>query len=415
MLLSGGRCRIWWKEFIVGQVVRFSGLILASLMAVFVLVACSSEERGAVDEGTQAPEKTTEATRPSTAARPAGANAGLVVGDTAVTQAGNEITVHSYERVPPDDTFQPEPGFEFAAADVEGCAAEDIEGSAGLNPLDFALQMPDNTRLQADIGVKEPPLNDTTLPPGDCVRGFVTFQVPEGQKPTNVIYTASSIIKWAVEGVGGPSQASQAVGTTAPGGTAPEGQSPEDVLTSQYEFINAGDYESAYALFDESSKSLVSPEQYAAFFEENAPYSLTDYSFPSSSVQGDTATVEAEFTVNSATGGERYQRTQQLVREGGAWRVVMRDDQVSAFTEAVEPAPTPQYDDGAELSPNDQAMLDLANCQSEEATQDLGPEGANALFEQLTDRLLEEDTNIQTLLAEEGYTCGGQADELLGR
>ena len=47
--------------------------------------------------------------------------------------------------------------------------------------------------------------------------------------------------------------------------------------------------------------------------------------------QGDTASVEAALTVNSASGQESYQRAQQLVRENEAWRVVMRDEQASAF------------------------------------------------------------------------------------
>ncbi len=111
----------------------------------------------------------------------------------------------------------------------------------------------------------------------------------------------------------------------------PEQQSPEETLALQYRHINAGDYESAYALFAEQSKQAVPPEQYRAFFEENAPYSVTDYSFPSVEVDGETATVEAEFTVNSASGQESYERTQQLVREGGQWRVVMRADQAAAF------------------------------------------------------------------------------------
>ena len=119
--------------------------------------------------------------------------------------------------------------------------------------------------------------------------------------------------------------------TTGEEGATPEEQSPEETLALQYRYINAGDYEDAYALFAEQSKEAVPPEQYRAFFEENAPYSLTDYSFPSVEVEGETATVEAEFTVDSASGQESYERTQQLVREGGEWRVVMRADQAAAF------------------------------------------------------------------------------------
>ncbi len=81
-----------------------------------------------------------------------------------------------------------------------------------------------------------------------------------------------------------------------PSAEAPAAQeeSPEDVLALQYRLINAGDYEGAYALFAEQSKQIVSPDQYRAYFESSAPYSITDYSFPSVDAQGDTASVEAD-------------------------------------------------------------------------------------------------------------------------
>lgn len=323
---------------------RFAKALALAWFAVLFSVACSSEERGSVDQGTEvvtrtvtvpaeAPPETTseddppEPTADSRGFGPAGANSSLVVGETASTDAGNEITVHSYEYVPPTDVWQPEPGFEYAAADIEGCASPSLEGSAGFNPYDFGLQMPDNTRLQPDIAVKEPALHDTTLTPGDCVRGYVTFQVPQGQTPASVIFTGSSIIKWAVQEVG---QAS-AAGGDASEGIAPEAQPLVDVLALQYQYINAGDYESAYELFDETSKQAISLEQYRGFFEANAPYSLTDYSFPSASVQDDTGTVEATATANSASGQEQLQISQQFVREGEEWRIVMREEQVTNF------------------------------------------------------------------------------------
>jgi hypothetical protein len=117
--------------------------------------------------------------------------------------------------------------------------------------------------------------------------------------------------------------------------SSPCGGSPEEVLDLQYRLINAGDYEGAYALFAERSKRVISPEQYRAFFEENAPYSVTDYSFPKVDARGEAATVEATFTMNSPSGQERLLRTQELACEGGSWRVVMREEQAAAFAGAV--------------------------------------------------------------------------------
>ena len=108
---------------------------------------------------------------------------------------------------------------------------------------------------------------------------------------------------------------------------------PEDVLALQYQYINADDYEAAYDLFAEESKQLVSPEQYRAYFENAGFYDIVDYTFVSVQVEGDTATVVTDYVVSSGIAGEEhYQRTQQLVREDGAWRVVMRDEQIEVFT-----------------------------------------------------------------------------------
>jgi len=132
---------------------------------------------------------------------------------------------------------------------------------------------------------------------------------------------------------------------------ATQEEAPEDVLATQYRLINAGDYEGAYALFAEGSKQVVSAEQYRAFFEANAPYSVTDYSFTTVDVVGDTAIVVATFTVNSSAGQEYLERTQELAREGGVWRVVMRDEQVASFAATgqessaqYEPPSPPQYE-----------------------------------------------------------------------
>ncbi|MGF1470517.1 MAG: hypothetical protein ACFB50_02095 [Rubrobacteraceae bacterium] len=112
-----------------------------------------------------------------------------------------------------------------------------------------------------------------------------------------------------------------------------EEQAPEDTLALQYEYINEGDYGSAYNLFAEQSRELVSFDEYKAFFENAGYYEITDYSFPIVQVGGETATMEGELYVSSGTNGdEQYSITQRLVRENGSWRVIMRDGQVATFT-----------------------------------------------------------------------------------
>ena len=146
-------------------------------------------------------------------------------------------------------------------------------------------------------------------------------------------------------------------------------QPPDDVLALQYEYINSGDFQEAYALFAEQSRREVSLAQYRAFFEDNAPYSITDYSFSPARVRGDSASVDAEFTATSAAGVERLERTQEFVCEGEDWRVVMRPEQVVAFTATDDDAdaePTPEAEMESEqmpqpkVRPNPQRKPELA-------------------------------------------------------
>ena len=135
---------------------------------------------------------------------------------------------------------------------------------------------------------------------------------------------------------------------------ASQRQPPEDVLALQYEYINSGDFQEAYALFAQQSRREVSLAQYRVFFEDNAPYSVTDYSFSAARVQGDSASVDAEFTVTSAAGVERLERTQEFVCEREDWRVVMRPEQVVAFTATDDDAdaePTPEAEMESEQMP----------------------------------------------------------------
>jgi micrococcal nuclease len=116
--------------------------------------------------------------------------------------------------------------------------------------------------------------------------------------------------------------------------TDPANPAPDEVLVSQYQHINSGDYGAAYDLFDERSRELVSLDQYKAYFALATPYEITSYAFPSVRAQGDEASVVADLAVSSSDGDESYEVTQELVREDGDWRVVMRDEQVASFAAA---------------------------------------------------------------------------------
>jgi hypothetical protein len=91
---------------------------------------------------------------------------------------------------------QPRAGNLYSAADVQICAGQAVEHA---NPASFELAMTDNTRAQETIAVKEPALHLTDVAPGDCVRGFVTFETPAATPVGFLVYTGSRIpTKWRI-------------------------------------------------------------------------------------------------------------------------------------------------------------------------------------------------------------------------
>jgi hypothetical protein len=62
-----------------------------------------------------------------------------------------------------------------------------------IGPEAFVLRLSDGTRLQPEgsdekAKVKEPALQSMNPLPGECGRGFVTFQTPTGERPALVLY-----------------------------------------------------------------------------------------------------------------------------------------------------------------------------------------------------------------------------------
>ncbi|MEX2158412.1 MAG: DUF4352 domain-containing protein [Dehalococcoidia bacterium] len=128
------------------------------------------------------------------------------VGEAQETSSGNTMRIYAYEApVPSTNEFlAPDPGNVFAAIDVEGCTSSSPSASMSVNPFEFRLQLPDNTRIEPTFSGREPALNGTNLLANDCVRGFVTFEIPEGTTPSYVVYEGYDedfdplILKWKV-------------------------------------------------------------------------------------------------------------------------------------------------------------------------------------------------------------------------
>ena len=120
----------------------------------------------------------------------------LTLGETFTTSgAGNEMTVLSYESpLPGVESSRPDPGFEFSAIEIEGCASRDPDNYRMLvGPGSFSLQMPDGARVQPVAGgdatrVTERALETMEPVLGGCERGLIVFQTPEGERPELVLF-----------------------------------------------------------------------------------------------------------------------------------------------------------------------------------------------------------------------------------
>lgn len=150
---------------------------------------------------------------PEEASSPSGST--LDMGETATLSSGDTVTVYSYESpLPLDGPLQPKSGSEISAIDAEFCASPSatVEANRIHTPIKFSLLMPNNITIPWDARARV--IGGTSLSPllpsgsnifkaGDCVRGYVGFETPQGQEPKFVQYRERpglpEPIRWAFE------------------------------------------------------------------------------------------------------------------------------------------------------------------------------------------------------------------------
>ena len=178
------------------------GLVLILLSLASLSVACGINTVSSTESETE------EAKKPTVSPVE---NPRLVVGDTAIaTDDGNTLVVRSYESSLSVKGAKPEPGSEFSAIDVEGCAVTSSgRDLMAIGPDAFTLRLQDGTRVKPEVfsdqdaPVKEPALQTMHTGGATCPQGFVTFQVPRGEKPDLIVFeepfvSEMSVIAWKV-------------------------------------------------------------------------------------------------------------------------------------------------------------------------------------------------------------------------
>ena len=122
------------------------------------------------------------------------------LGESVRSVVGNTTTVHAYEPFEVEGCPQclPDAGMQFVSIDVEFCAGEQQTTST---PVIFHLEMADKTRY--DFGSAGYPRKpefpiEGTVPPNECVRGWISYQAPQNETPVYVLFDSSSLIRWRI-------------------------------------------------------------------------------------------------------------------------------------------------------------------------------------------------------------------------
>jgi len=170
------------------------------------------------------------------------------------------------------------------------------------------------------------------LQPRGMEVGQFIFDIPTDVEPTTLTLGYTNLGESASASAMNGSQAGDVDLTRR----AEPGAPPDEVLALQYEYANMRAWDLAYDFFAEESKDLISFEQYSSSQGSGAPVAITEYSFPSVEVQGDRAVIERIFTAEDPSGEGQYDATQEAVLEDGAWKIIMRQDQIELFSSEMQ-------------------------------------------------------------------------------
>jgi hypothetical protein len=171
---------------------------LVVLALTFVLAGCGSTSEPSAPPA--APETVASST---TAALPTSTTQGVrtvPLGTEVRTALGNTVTVDGFDPAVTSRNVQPLSGRVFTAIDVGGCISSTSASAAdGPGPAFFELVLADDSRSRALIsGVRVPELRASRLAPGECIRGWISFEPPAGVKAVAVVFNASTLVRWTI-------------------------------------------------------------------------------------------------------------------------------------------------------------------------------------------------------------------------
>jgi hypothetical protein len=164
-------------------------VLVGAAVAITIAATRTPDTSPAAQQQTQAAASTAAATPP--AATASAANPAVLKLGAKADGPVSASTVYSWKQPVADKAPKPEQdGMEWGAADVEICAK--IDGA--MSRTNWRLTYADHTTIEpSSTGYRqfpapEYPWDERDLTAGQCVRGWLTFAVPAGQKPATVQY-----------------------------------------------------------------------------------------------------------------------------------------------------------------------------------------------------------------------------------
>jgi hypothetical protein len=103
------------------------------------------------------------------------------------TPTGNFITLEAFS------------AGKTASAEVKVCASAHTPKGTAVDPYFFTLRLSNKAVAPAlPVAAKSPSLKLTPLAANNCLEGWVSFTVPSGAKPAELVYTYGAPISWNV-------------------------------------------------------------------------------------------------------------------------------------------------------------------------------------------------------------------------
>ncbi len=149
------------------------------------------------DESTgQAPPGTDTGSSVVTTVTPPTTVADAALGQEQTFATGSKVAVYAVQSpptTPSPDAVPPDEGFKLAVVDAQVCAGDkQIQTHAGFFYLKLVTNQIYPARIKVAPGVIPGFPDDQSLPAGECVRGWVTFQIPTAGAIAQVLYSPNS-------------------------------------------------------------------------------------------------------------------------------------------------------------------------------------------------------------------------------